>query len=244
MPICANDFRTHVIQIGVFARSPESISQPQILQPVLSKYSSIFDAGIAAFPVPPDAPGEIPRVIMSSRDGAWRIQGSPTRVDCFWSLIQESDYLVTEQVFEKALEVICAVVKESNINIGRCALVLTRLVERADPGRELVERFCSPEARRGALRRSDNFEIHNHKKYQLTVAPGQALSINSWVRCKTATTIAGNRPLVLVEQDLNTLEEELRTRAFPAESLKNFFTSAHSEATDILKVYFPEQGAS
>ena len=63
--------------------------------------------------------------------------------------------------------------------------------------------------------------------------------INSWVRCKTAKLRADNRPVILVEQDLNTLANEADSRRFEAGQIHAFFQMAAAEADEILRIYFP-----
>ena len=87
--------------------------------------------------------------------------------------------------------------------------------------------------------RSEAFEIHNHKVY--TPEQGISYPINSWVRCKSGSMTPENRPVIVVEQDLNTLAEDLRTR-FTADEMRAFFETASREANGILGKYFPEKG--
>lgn len=47
-------------------------------------------------------------------------------------------------------------------------------------------------------------------------------------------------PIILVEQDINTLETELGTRRFTAEQISEFYDEMTEEAEEILRKYFPK----
>jgi hypothetical protein len=63
--------------------------------------------------------------------------------------------------------------------------------------------------------------------------------MNSWVRCKTGHRIADQAPLVLVEQDINTLASDAESRSFGADQVRTFFDAIVEEAEEILRKYFP-----
>ncbi|HUG66251.1 MAG TPA: hypothetical protein VMM76_00785 [Pirellulaceae bacterium] len=66
------------------------------------------------------------------------------------------------------------------------------------------------------------------------------MDINSWVRCKSGARVADNAPVIIVEQDINSLNEELNTRRFDGQQLEGFVSMACQEADGILKLYFPQ----
>jgi hypothetical protein len=143
---------------------------------------------------------------------------------------------------ELALE--CAEVQERyveamGLRVGRLALIVYRVCPVANPAQALIDRFCNEASRQQPFNRSESFEIHNHKVY----APqgrGVDYSINSWVRCKSAKLVADNRPAILVEQDLNTLANEVPARRFDVAGVHTFFEMAVVEANEIMHKYFPE----
>jgi hypothetical protein len=123
------------------------------------------------------------------------------------------------------------------------ALVLNRFQRHDTPGRAIAAHFCRPELlsnepnRKGPLNRPENFELHAHKSYTL-----EGFSVNSWVRCKTGRIerAGEGQPIVLVEQDINTLAERLGEERFTPESIERFHRAAAAELGQILTLYFPE----
>ncbi len=49
-------------------------------------------------------------------------------------------------------------------------------------------------------------------------------------------------PIILVEQDINTLSEEIETNEFNIEQIKDFSNLAKEEQKSILNKYFPDNG--
>ena len=83
---------------------------------------------------------------------------------------------------------------------------------------------------------------------------GTDLEVNSWVRCKTGTVnvsrpsesplisqINSKRSAVIIEQDINTLAEKIKTNRFHHAEIAEFFERAQSEHDSILRLYFPEE---
>lgn len=65
--------------------------------------------------------------------------------------------------------------------------------------------------------------------------------VNLWVRSKTAalSSAQGSRPIVLVEQDLNTLSEDMDTQAFSKEDIEKFFLATVPQFDESLQLYYP-----
>ena len=87
------------------------------------------------------------------------------------------------------------------------------------------------------LNRPENFELHAHKRYALY---GEEV-VNSWVRNKSAYKASDEKPVILVEQDLNTLGEQVLAREYTDEEMGLFFDAASSELDHILSIYYPEE---
>jgi hypothetical protein len=192
-----------------------------------------------ALPLPADVPAEIPRVVLQSSSGRWRLQMGPARIDSIWNNKPPEAPANLAPIVRESVEVLDQYVREMGTAVGRLALVVYRIYPVEYPAQSLIQRFCHPARQREPFNRSETFEIHNHKVY--TPELGINCAINSWVRCKSATTVPDNRPVILVEQDLNSLAQGLHTRRFTGEEVRVFFETASQEADEILRKYFPEQ---
>jgi hypothetical protein len=93
------------------------------------------------------------------------------------------------------------------------------------------------------LNRPESFEIHAHKSYVLG-----ALTVNSWFRAKSGIMIGTDKarlPIILVEQDLNTVQQNLDTEPVKTAELgpsatDAFFRGCPEELDVILSLYFPD----
>jgi hypothetical protein len=234
----ANDFILNSVVVSIFTPDVESFSAPSILANVLGRYQARYNGGVQALPLPEDAPPEIPHVVLASKDEEWQFQASPARVNSVWNRRNNRPEALGNMV-ASCVEVSTHYVESANVRVGRLALVLTRVFDTDNPPQELIDRFCNPDLREAPFNRSQTFEIHNHKRY--TLIEESDLTINSWVRCKTAFNKLTNRRCILVEQDINTLSEELGGRRFNAVEIQGFFQRDVVEVNNILSLYFPNK---
>jgi hypothetical protein len=71
--------------------------------------------------------------------------------------------------------------------------------------------------------------------------------VNSWVRCKTAVKMTGEEEklqakvpnLIFVEQDLNSLADQMDERELSEDEIRQFFAAAPAEMRHVLDLYFP-----
>ncbi len=234
--VTTHDFVVVSVQTVAFL-ADRILSPSRIMASVLKSYADRYDGEIQALPLPPDVPAELPRVILQSADQRFRFEAGPARISSIWQY-QDDDREDLSSVTSRCREVLVHCLGELKPRVGRLALVITRARPTEHPAQILVEQFCNSNSQCEPFNRSSNFEIHNHKQY----TPSQSdpkLTINSWVRCKTGTLTKNNSPAILVEQDLNTLAEDLERNRFDAASTTAFFDLTVQEADSILKKYFP-----
>lgn len=234
--IRAEQFRLLAVQAVIYLADPEDFSPSVVLSAVLPPYAARYNGDVQALTLPSDIPPEIPHVILQSNPAGWQLRASPARIDSIWhraSLDEEYNDVITESA-----EVLESYVRTSNTRIGRVALVISRFSIVEQPTTELITHFCNDRVIEHPLRRSQVFEIHNHKVY----TPDSIGSrVNSWVRCKSGEIVPPGSPAIIVEQDLNTLEGELTSNIFSAERLHAYFENASREADGILREYFPQE---
>lgn len=233
------DFTLEAVQTALFTPEMSPFASGRAVAAILPKFRERFDGDMQALPLPADVPSEIPRVALQSSDGQWRLQMGPARIDSFWSNKATSSPAALTAIVGECFEVLDQYVREMLATAGRVALVVYRICPVEDPAQALIQRFCNAASQREPFSRSETFEIHNHKVY----TPGQGINyaINSGVRCKSATMAPNNRPVILVEQDLNSRAQNLPSRRFTVDEMRVFFETASREADEILRKYFPEQ---
>ena len=78
------DFTLNVVQASIFTPEHSGFSSGKAVGAVLASFKDRFDGEMQVPPFPPDVPPEIPRVILQSGDGQWRLSMAPARIDSVW----------------------------------------------------------------------------------------------------------------------------------------------------------------
>ena len=230
-----NDFNSLSVQVSIF--TPELVFSPgKVLANLVSTFSDTFDGNPMTLPIPADAPKEIPRITLLSSDGRYKLDISFARAN-FYRYLKETD----TDLDEKSFFALCSKVFKEYLDfvstrVGRIALVTIRFAKNETPGLTLAKHFCQEKWIVEPFDRPENFEIHAHKRYEF-----DEFSVNSWVRCKTGSLKKEKEPIILIEQDLNTLAEEIENNDFNAKILEKFLNSADKEQNEILLKYFPDE---
>jgi len=235
------DFTLEAVQTALFTPEVSAFVSARAVAAVLPKYRERYDGAMQALPLPADVPAEIPRVVLQSSDGSWRLAMGQARIDSFWNNRGTTLHHDLAEIVADCVAVFELYVREMGAPVGQVALLVWRICPVENPAEAIIHRFCNESSQKEPFNRSATFEIHNHKVY----TPGQGITypINSWVRCKSATMAAavGNRPVILVEQDLNNLAQNRSPRRISIEEMRSFFETALLEADAIFRKYFPEQ---
>jgi hypothetical protein len=236
--VTRSEFVLDSVQAAIFTPDAAEFTSGRAVATILLAFPGKFNGDMQALPLPKGAPPELPHVVLQSRNERLRFQMAPARVDYIWSNEPSASPPPLSELIAQAVEVLDRYVREMPAVVRRLALVVSRVCQVDKPAEVLIERFCNEASRSGPFRRSAAFEIHNHKAYK--PATGISYDVNSWVRCKTAALAPDNRPAIVVEQDLNTLAEEVQNRRFAPDDIRAFFVTAGREMDEILGLYFPE----
>ncbi len=235
MGLSSTDFSLQSIQASAFV-SGGDLSPSSILRQVLQEWGDVYDGEPLSLPLPPDVPGEIPAVVLSSKDKTLSLQVARERLNLFWHQ-QAGAQADLAEIYAGFAERMAWIFKKNGASPGRLAALVTRLAAIPQPGRLLAEKFCRDEWLRGPLNRPEGFELHAHKVFSLL----PNLRVNSWIRIKTAGQPYQN---VLVEQDMNTLAEEREQRRFDKSEMASMFERAADELNKIVDLYFPIRNSS
>jgi hypothetical protein len=235
-----NDFVLASCQATVFTPD-EEVSAAKIVAGLTTRWSSRFDGEPVVLPLPAAVPREIPRVILQDKRGTWRCEVSSARVNIFWRRTQDVDPApALGEFFEDAAARLIEYQDFQRARAGRLAAVLNRFTQADSPGLYLAQHFCHERWLRAPLNRPESFELHAHKQYGLA-----DFRVNSWVRNKTAALAYPEsktpRPIVLVEQDLNTLPEDAPNVSLNPADIRRFFGAVVPEFDHILGLYYPNE---
>jgi hypothetical protein len=133
-------------------------------------------------------------------------------------------------------ERLATIAESSEVSICRLAALVTRVAEYPDPGIALARHFCRDQWITGPLNRPEGFELHTHKVFTLL----DEIRVNSWIRIKAIKIGVGPYNRISIEQDINTLAEEVDKRHFTRQELASWLEAAGGELDTILAMYFPD----
>lgn len=190
--------------------------------------SGLFDGDPVILPFPNDAPPEIPRILLKSKDEQYNLQITMNRIDFIHRYpkdVKIERYPVPD-LYEKFVS-IHKNLADINVEFNRAAVVTNWIIESDSPGALLLQAKYIQE--RVPFEDPSKIEVHCLTKE--TVAGCES---NKWVRIKSAHKISApeqNQFLLLVI-DINTMAE--KPRQFD-KALLNKFLSDCTEITNQTK---------
>lgn len=241
-----SNFNLHSVQLVAMTPNSAEFNSPALLAGVLGRFASLYDGQPQVLPLPDMVPAEVVRIMLTSRDGRWTFAAAPAQIAAMWMRKStDDDALSLSELGNKCGLVLQHCVEDTGLQIGRLGLVTARTCPCEHPATFLVDAFCNQrskdeESDKAPLRHSREFQLHNLKQYSTSAWPD--LRINSWIRCKSISSSDDAPPLIRVEQDINTLGEELNTRVFKSDDMSRFWEMAIGEVDSILNLYFPGEG--
>ena len=213
-----------------------SLSGQVVFRKLPEKWFTLFDGDPIMMPLPEGAPREIPVLILRSKSQNWSCSFTSERIGFQWTMNEAQKELDVSIFFAQAVEFFDDIKAVLNIQIGRMAAICHRYIVCDNPGILLAAHFCKDRWLEAPLNRPENFELHSHKKYMIY----DELEVNSWVRAKTAILSPTKEPVIFVEQDINTLAENIDINVND-EDMSKFFNYAQSELDKVFGLYFPKE---
>jgi len=172
--------------------SPNSMFRPLVLANAIAKWmSSLFTNDPTLLQLPPDAPPEIPRVLLQ-QDGVGQLSISYQRADLVLNCADSDDW--SHRIAETA-ESLARAIEASNLTAERLGLVLTFRLGEMGRVDELRSRYIRP----GKLEGAYQTELAWLRKTQ-----DDSIAANRWVRIASASESEAQGQIVI---DLNTPSE-------------------------------------
>ena len=198
-----------------------------------------FGGDLTSFPLPQEAPQEIPRLIMKSSDGAWVLEISVERTNIIF--IKPLNLSIQEPSIHEfaayALGVYKSYKTHKDIRVQRIALMTERVFKVVDklPSQYIADKFCKDEYLVKPFNNTKSFEIHSLKKYKY-----RDFDVNSWVRIMPANLLDDDKtPVVLVKNDINTYSNfEAPEVNFSPIDIDRFFNEMPDHLESIVSLYF------
>ena len=187
---------------------------------------------------PADAPKEIPRITLDSKDKKYKLEVAPIRINFFRNKIDENDKIIPNDVITPAVSLLTQLLDSLGTQCDRIAIVIDRNSIKDDASKVIASHFCKDNFIKEPFDRPSEFEIHSLKKYSFL----EKFEVNSWVRIRSAHMRYESgiiHPIINVQQDINTIAEA--TKIYSKEDITIFYEKIYDEFDKILKLYMPKQ---
>lgn len=239
--IQASDFEFSTVQTVVWTTNNPAFSQAKFLAAILGRFSEKYNGAVQTIPLPDSASQDIPRVILESADQVWKLQASAYRCDSFLNLSDSIRKEITDPILETS-KVLISYLEQFEVQATRLAVIIVRTCESSNPANELIEHFCNERSKNSVFRNMEDFQIHGYKSYLFSRVN---LNVNSWVRCLTgfSDSANGKQPIIIIEQDMNTVENTFST-TFAPNVVHSYFSEALKELSLVFEQYFPRIGGN
>jgi len=188
--------------------------------------SGLFSGDPIMLPIPDDAPSEIPRMQMASKDGKHNLSIARNRLDLLFKYKEdEAEKLFPSPgLFETFLTIFNYLREDAHIQVTRCAIVSNWILELEKPGAEVI--LSSYVRSKTPIIKPYELELHYLAKRSIA-----GFDVNKWTRIKSARKInePENNRFISFYIDINTLAEV--TYEFNKESLHLFL----DESSKVIK---------
>ncbi|MBU0462232.1 MAG: hypothetical protein KKD21_11745 [Proteobacteria bacterium] len=228
---------TSKLQTTVFTPN-FTFSTSEMLKKLLNMEQNIFDGDPFILPLPADAPKEIPRITLDSKDKKYKLEIAPIRINFFRNKIDENDEIIPNDVITPAVTILTQLLDSLRTPCDRIAIVIARNSIKHDAAKVIASHFCKDNFIEEPFNRPSEFEIHSLKKYSFL----EKFEVNSWVRIRSAHMQDKSgiiHPIINIQQDINTIAEA--TKIYSKDDIILFYEKIYDEFDKILKLYMPKQ---
>jgi hypothetical protein len=193
----------------------------------------VFDGEPLLLPIPADAPPDIPRIILTSKDQRYRCNITTNQLILIYTEQGKLDKEIND-LREEYLALLCQIAEvvkgEWKTDVFRLGFVVRLLAFPSDP----VELIKNTFIREGALKTPRQLEVH-----VLDRMAWDKLEINRWCRLSSAEIAGatGESKALSVLFDVNTIPE--KRYDFSADSIIAFYDRALVYVSESLNTLFP-----
>lgn len=210
--------RVDSIQLVLFSPSIVISDMLKAGVTIREKYLNVLDGEPVILPIPEDAPVEIPRIQMSSKDKTYNLSISKTRVDLIFKYKRDelNNVFPVPGLFENFLSMFQYLKDDLSAKVTRLAIVAHWILElhSGSSAEHLLTKYINKEA---PLARPRELEIHCLTREILS-----NIEANKWTRIRSAHEVSApyEDRLISFLLDINTLAENAYD--FKKESIKAF----------------------
>jgi len=229
--------RLRSFQVALFSNLIIPDNKLEFVSKLISTSNNIFNGDPVILPIPNDAPPEIPRIIVKSKDERLVCNVSMNRLDLFFNPKSETDALldnIHDNFFGQIIKIINFLNEIYHIKIFRVGIVANLILNL----KESSNIFIARKYLKDSNLISDTFELQLHALNKITLL--NKYKANRWLRIMTSRDIQNqnNDKFLLVSIDINTLPDV--SYDFDRELLTLVFKNAVEDMQKLIKIHYSE----
>jgi len=223
-------------QLVIFSPGIVIANKLKVANAINDNLSSLFDSDPVMLPLPEDAPAELPRIRMSSKDKRYSLSIALNRIDFVFQYKEEDKSFPNPDLFEKFLTIFQYFSENVHTQFTRSAIVTNWIkeLEKKSAAEFLLDKYIQHKT---PIVKPYELELHSLTKE--TVAE---FEVNKWVRIKSARkkTEPEKGNLILFIIDINTLAE--KSYEFDKDSLKRFLEQSSRITKETVEEHMKTMG--
>jgi len=224
------NIRLDHIQLVLFSPGIVVVDKLKTANAVNDALSGILDGDPAIIPLGDDAPPDVPRILMKSKDESYKLQIASTRIDFIFHYRkdEEETSFPVPDLFEKFLKIFQYFRENIHTHFPRSAMVTNWIIEleKYSGAEHLLWKYVSKET---PIKKPHELELHYLVRDSIA-----GIKINKWTRIKSARKKADPEQdrFVTIYIDINTLAEE--AYEFNQELLQEFLKESSNVVNDTI----------
>jgi len=224
-------------QLVIFSPGIVIANKLKVATAINDNLSCLFDSDPVMLPLPEDAPPELPRIQMSSKDKRYSLSIASNRIDFIFQYKDEDKKLFPiPDFFERFLTIFQYFSENIHTQFTRSAIVTNWIIEleKISAAEFLLDKYIQNKT---PIVKPYELELH-----YLNKGTAADFEINKWVRIKSARKMGEpeKNNLIVLLIDINTIGEKIYN--FERDSLQRFLEQSSEIAKETIEEHLKKMG--
>ncbi|MCK4781491.1 hypothetical protein KAS79_01005 [Candidatus Parcubacteria bacterium] len=224
------NFKVQKIQFALFPKNFNPIDKVKIANDLKVKTGVLFDGEPTILPLPIDAPLEIPRIMLQSKDGIFRCDVAIPRIDFFQQVSEKQKFEEVKNIYlSKVKQIYSYFIEDQALFIGRIGFIVDFITDLDESSNTILQ---------NQLLKKDCYFAESRKIKNISLVFTEKDNIDTWeinrfIKIDSLRKISDpvdDKRLVL-RYDINTISEKINEYNLTVEDIKKILDKASGEMT-------------
>lgn len=189
-------------QIALFTATINLTNKVELVNRINKELKDLFNGEPLIMPIPDNAPLEIPRIILNSKDQDFSLNISPTRVDLIFNNKKQAviEFKELSNQMKKYISLLAKILEdEFSSSFIRMGVVSVTKIETDKP---LDSLYSYLDLSKVEIKNKKELQLHLYEKEK-----GEGINYNNWIRL-IAQDYDPNRPGLVMVNDINSINTD------------------------------------